>query len=83
MPEGKDICTNCNASAGYSNGIWQCSNGDCSTIWWGPFDEPSGEGKGKWCYQCESHTLYEVAQISNVNVLRCHRCGATRLEIAR
>lgn len=76
-------CPTCNKQiCKYENGHYQCTDADCSAIWWGPFDKPSAgeKGKGYKCPQCKKQTVHYVASIGNVNVYRCSTCAVTWLE---
>ena len=78
-------CPTCGNQTGiYENGHYQCSDRNCSSIWWGPFDQPvAGEKrKGYKCPHCNRQTVHPVANLAKVAVFRCSTCACTLLEKA-
>lgn len=76
-------CPTCEAQSGqYDNGHYQCSDEECGSIWWGPFDRPhAGEKrKGYKCSHCGRQTVHPVGELKDVRAWRCSTCASTILE---
>jgi len=77
------VCQSCGKTTGdrIKNGYFKCRV--CGAIWWDIFDRPSAgvKVKGYECYNCNRKTMQSIAQIADVSVRRCSKCGRTLLEL--
>ena len=78
-------CPSCGGQTGrFENGHFQCTEKECNSIWWGPFDQPSAgeKRKGFKCPHCLKQTVHPVAELAKIKVWRCSTCASTLLEKA-
>jgi DNA-directed RNA polymerase subunit RPC12/RpoP len=77
-------CSNCKEQKAYltQHGHFECRG--CGAIFWTIFDRPKSgsKGPGKKCSECGSMNLFLVAQMGEVEVLRCSACAFTLLRPA-